>query len=69
VDSGLDYRGSHTGVYTAQLLLSSYEIGDCDRYEIKSHDGVGKCIALQSNRVSFAFDLRGPSLTLDTGKK
>ncbi|EMD32324.1 PKS/NRPS enzyme [Gelatoporia subvermispora B] len=64
-DSGIDYRGSNTGVYFAQLLVSTDELDD-DRYEIDSHNGVGKCIAIRANRVSFTFDLKGPSLTLDT---
>jgi acyl transferase domain-containing protein len=84
-DSGIDYRGSKTGVYFAQLLTSTNELDD-DRYEINSYNGgsllplflphkplthfsqtVGKCIAIRANRVSFTFDLRGPSLTVDTG--
>jgi len=64
-DSGIDYRGSKTGVYFAQLLTSTNELDD-DRYEINSYNGVGKCIAIRANRVSFTFDLRGPSLTVDT---
>lgn len=65
-DSGVDYRGSKTGVYFAQLLTSTFELDD-DRYEINSYNGVGKCIAIRANRISFTFDLRGPSLTVDTG--
>ncbi|KAH9923014.1 putative nonribosomal peptide synthetase [Amylocystis lapponica] len=64
-DSGIDYRGSNTGVYFAQLLVSTDEL-HVDRYEIDSHAGVGKNIAIRANRVSFTFDLRGPSLTVDT---
>lgn len=66
MDSGIDYRGSNTGVYFAQLLTSTSELVD-DRYEINNHHGLGKCIALRANRVSYTFDLRGPSLALDTG--
>ena len=65
----MDYRGSHTGVYVAQLLLSASEMGDTDRYENNSYSSLGKCISLRANRVSFIFDLRGPSLTVDTGEE
>ena len=67
MDSGIDYRGSNTGVYFAQLLTSTGELID-DRYDINNFHGLGKCIALRANRVSFTFDLRGPSLTVDTGE-
>ena len=67
MDSGIDYRGSNTGVYLGQLLVSTYELAD-DRYEINDHTGIGKCIALRANRVSFTFDLKGPSFLLDTGE-
>jgi hypothetical protein len=73
MDSGADYRGSNTGVYFAQLyfaqlLTSTGELID-DRYGINNFHGLGKCIALRANRVSFTFDLRGPSLTVDTGER
>ncbi|KAF9461490.1 hypothetical protein BDZ94DRAFT_1263481 [Collybia nuda] len=66
LDSGLDYRGSNTGVYIGQLLISASELGNSDRYEVSSYHGLGKCVSLRSNRVSFTFDLRGPSMMLDT---
>ena len=67
VDSGIDYRGSNTGVYLGQLLTSTNELAD-DRYEIDNHNGVGKCVAIRANRISFTFDLKGPSFVLDTGE-
>jgi acyl transferase domain-containing protein len=68
IDSGIDYKGSYTGVYYAQLLTSTGELVD-DRYDIGNYHGLGKCIALRANRVSFTFDLRGPSLVVDTGRQ
>jgi acyl transferase domain-containing protein len=41
---------------------------DEDRFEINSYNGIGKCVSIRANRISFTFDLRGPSLTVDTGK-
>lgn len=67
MDSGINYRGSNTGVYFAQLLTSTGELID-DRYDVNGYHGLGKCIAIRANRVSFTFDLRGPSLTVDTGE-
>ena len=64
-DSGIDYRGSNTGVFYAQLLNSVEDLED-DRYEINSYHGVGRPIAIRPNRISFTFDLRGQSIALDT---
>jgi len=60
-------RGSPTGVYMA-IFSKDYERmmykdpNDLSKYHLP---GVGE--ALLSNRVSYLFDLRGPSITLDTG--
>ncbi|KIJ60828.1 polyketide synthetase [Hydnomerulius pinastri MD-312] len=64
-DSGIDYRGSKTGVYFGNLLTTNFEL-DEDRFEINSYNGIGKCVSIRANRISFTFDLRGPSLTVDT---
>ncbi|KIK85335.1 hypothetical protein PAXRUDRAFT_831969 [Paxillus rubicundulus Ve08.2h10] len=64
-DSGIDYRGSKTGVYFGNLLTTMFEL-DEDRFEINSYGGIGKCVSIRANRISFTFDLRGPSLTVDT---
>ncbi|KAJ3033802.1 hypothetical protein HDV00_005815 [Rhizophlyctis rosea] len=64
-DSGIDYRGSNTGVYVGQLLTSIDEVVT-DRFDVEGANGTGKCIAIRANRVSFTFDLRGPSLLVDT---
>ncbi|KIJ63455.1 polyketide synthetase [Hydnomerulius pinastri MD-312] len=64
-DSGIDYRGSRTGVFFGNLLTTTDELDD-DRYEMNNYNGVGKCVSIRANRISFTFDLRGPSLTVDT---
>ncbi|KAF9219105.1 putative nonribosomal peptide synthetase [Gyrodon lividus] len=64
-DSGIDYRGSKTGVYFGNLLTTLFEV-DEDRFEINSYNGIGKCVSIRANRISFTFNLRGPSLTVDT---
>ena len=59
--------GSNTGVYLG-LWSSDYQemlLRDIDFPPIYQASGVGAAIA--SNRVSYCFNLHGPSLTLDTG--
>ncbi|XP_070560650.1 mycocerosic acid synthase-like isoform X1 [Ptychodera flava] len=59
-------RGSNTGVYIG-LTASEYQSlathppGNVSQY---TNSGVNTCMA--SNRISFEFDLRGPSYTIDT---
>lgn len=65
-DSGIDYRGSNTGVFFGNLLTTVDELDD-ERYEVNNYNGVGRCVSIRANRISFTFDLRGPSLTVDTG--
>ncbi|KAL4075275.1 hypothetical protein V8B97DRAFT_2022271 [Scleroderma yunnanense] len=64
-DSGIDYRGSNTGVFFGNLLTTTDELDD-ERFEINNYNGVGRCVSIRANRISFTFDLRGPSLTVDT---
>ncbi|KAG6329744.1 hypothetical protein ID866_9345, partial [Astraeus odoratus] len=64
-DSGIDYRGSNTGVFFGNLLTTTNELDD-DRYEINNYNAVGRCVSIRANRISFTFDLRGPSFTVDT---
>ncbi|KAH7256087.1 BcPKS11, polyketide synthase [Fusarium tricinctum] len=59
--------GSNTGVYVG-LWASDYQemlLRDINFPPIYQASGVGAAIA--SNRVSYCFNLHGPSLTLDTG--
>ncbi|KAI9458237.1 putative nonribosomal peptide synthetase, partial [Boletus coccyginus] len=64
-DSGINYKGSNTGVFFGNLLTTVEELDD-ERYEISDYNGVGRCVSIRANRISFTFDLRGPSLTVDT---
>ena len=62
-----DLRGSQTGVYVAVFTQ------DYDRNIYKDPDDIpqyhvtGCGEAIISNRISYVFDLKGPSMTLDTG--
>jgi len=53
--------------YLGELSISINELVD-DRYEIGSHTALGKLVAIRTNRISFTFDLKGPSLVVDTGE-
>ncbi|MGE2735115.1 beta-ketoacyl synthase N-terminal-like domain-containing protein [Mycolicibacterium vaccae] len=59
-------RHTQTGVFAAACLgeygyLSTVDLGDVD-----SWSGTGGALSIIANRVSYYFDLRGPSLTVDT---
>lgn len=59
--------GSNTGVYVGQWSTDYHEIEarDVDNPPLYLVTGTGPAIA--SNRVSYTFNLRGPSFTVDTG--
>jgi acyl transferase domain-containing protein/NADPH:quinone reductase-like Zn-dependent oxidoreductase/acyl carrier protein len=70
-DAGLTpdaYRGSDTGVFVGAFMVDN--LGEqCQAYnrsEITLHTAVGTTMAMLSNRISYVFDLRGPSFTVDT---
>ncbi len=61
--------GSDTGVFVGGFtldyqLLQNY--GVYSRYELQSHSATGMMMTMLANRLSYTFDLRGPSLTVDT---
>jgi len=65
-DSGLNYRGFSMGCFVGigqaeQLGLSTYDFESINQYSV-----TGSALSIASNRVSFLFDLRGPSLSVDT---
>src|SRR5215218_10203538 len=58
--------GSGTGVYVG---ISASDYGDIQkrgRYDADMHTSTGQALSIASNRVSYLFDLRGPSLSVDT---
>lgn len=71
-DGGQDAErlaGSDTGVFVGGFtldykLLQNY--GIYSRYELQAHSATGMMMTMLSNRLSYAFDFRGPSLTVDT---
>ena len=60
-------RGSNTAVYVA-LFTHDYDRNIYkDPSDVPKYHITGSGDAIASNRISYTFDLKGPSLTLDTG--
>jgi acyl transferase domain-containing protein/acyl carrier protein/NADP-dependent 3-hydroxy acid dehydrogenase YdfG len=71
-DGGLQadrLAGADVGVYIGGFTLD-YQLlqnqGRSSRYRFKSHSATGMMMTMLANRISHAFDLRGPSMTVDT---
>ncbi|KAJ6121602.1 hypothetical protein N7512_004067 [Penicillium capsulatum] len=61
-----EIAGSNVGVFSGSSF-PDYEINNTrDPDAIPMYASTGTAIALQSNRISYYFDLHGPSLTIDT---
>lgn len=59
--------GSSTGVYVGQWASDYHEVVTRDTGYLPKYLVLGTGSAIASNRISYFFDLRGPSFTLDTG--
>ncbi|MEK8069608.1 type I polyketide synthase [Rhodococcoides navarretei] len=64
-----DLAGQQVGVFiggftTDYQLLQNH--GRSSRYRFKPHSATGMMMTMLSNRISYTFDLRGPSMTVDT---
>ncbi|KAF2125236.1 polyketide synthase [Dothidotthia symphoricarpi CBS 119687] len=60
------FAGRNVGVYVGGSF-SDYELMNLrDLETTPMHQATGCAQAMQSNRISYAFDLRGPSMTFDT---
>jgi acyl transferase domain-containing protein/NAD(P)-dependent dehydrogenase (short-subunit alcohol dehydrogenase family)/acyl carrier protein len=61
-------RGSNTAVFVGGFTLDYQGLvyHPSNRRLIGSHSAFGSSMTLLSNRLSYTFDLRGPSLTVDT---
>ncbi len=68
-DAGLTRErlaGSKTGVYVASTAFDYGHLQLSDRESISAHTVTGSVHCILANRLSFLFDLQGPSLALDT---
>ncbi len=59
-------RGSRTGVYIGASSMDFSMRGVADPGVLTAYSMIGSSLSIIANRVSYAFDLRGPSLTVDT---
>ncbi len=61
--------GTEVGVFVGGFTLD-YQLlqnqGRTSRYHFKTHSATGMMMTMLANRISFAFDFRGPSMTIDT---
>jgi acyl transferase domain-containing protein/NADPH:quinone reductase-like Zn-dependent oxidoreductase len=70
-NAGLDVRalaGTKTGVFVGGFTLDHMlnQMGSASRDHIGQHTAVGSTMTMLSNRISHAFDFRGPSISMDT---
>ncbi|KPJ07407.1 Fatty acid synthase [Papilio machaon] len=69
VDAGLspaELRGSRTGVYVGVSNSETEEMWTADPDKINGYALTGCCRAMFPNRISYTFDLKGPSYAIDT---
>ncbi len=70
-DSGMtmeDLKGSKTGVFVGGFTVDNYitKASHDNRHLATSHTSLGAPLTMLSNRISYCFDLKGPSITIDT---
>ena len=58
--------GANVGVYVGASSLDYGNLHTTDPASIESHFMTGNTLSILSNRISYIFDLRGPSFTIDT---
>lgn len=63
-DSGVHYRGTNTGVFVTGSP-DVHNLGK-DMFNMGPYSATGAAFSMQANRLSYLFDLRGPSVYLDT---
>ena len=59
-------RHTQTGVFAGACLGEYGYLASIDLGEVDSWSGTGGALSIIANRVSYYFDLRGPSVTVDT---
>ncbi|KAM3425140.1 hypothetical protein BST61_g7101 [Cercospora zeina] len=59
-------RGTATSVYVGCMTNDFSDIQGRDLEVINRYHGTGSTRSILSNRISYVFDLRGPSVTMDT---
>ena len=65
-DARVAYAGSRTGVFVGIGQAEQLGLSVADQESINAYSVTGSALSIAANRVSYAFDLRGPSLSVDT---
>ncbi len=68
-DSGIPPQalaGANVGVYVGASSLDYGNLHGTDPASIESHFMTGNTLSVLANRISYIYDLRGPSFTIDT---
>ena len=65
-DARVAWTGSNTGVYVGIGQAEQLELTTSDLEAINAYSVTGSALSIASNRISYCFDLRGPSLSVDT---
>lgn len=62
------FRGSRTAVYMGVFMNDYWDIqvDPGNRYSISPHVPMGASLTSLSNRISYCYDLKGPSISIDT---
>lgn len=58
--------GSQTGVFIGGNGSEYRSYVGQDRHNLSMYEATGNAESLQANRISYVFDLRGPSMSIDT---
>lgn len=69
IDAGVnprELRGSCIGVYVGMSNLDMFEYYLAESDRVNGYNLLGSHCAMFANRLSFAFDFKGPSCTIDT---
>ncbi|KAK6353482.1 hypothetical protein TWF696_005444 [Orbilia brochopaga] len=59
-------RGSRTSVYVGVMSADFHMVQHRDRETTPRYSATGSAISILSNRISYFFDFKGPSVTIDT---
>lgn len=59
-------RGANVGVYIGISSREDVDVRKNHRFLISAHTNTGSAFSIAANRISYVFDLKGPSLAVDT---
>lgn len=65
-DANFDFRGSNTGVFIGTGASDFTQMATYNPYYVNEYTATGGSFAIHANRLSFYFDLRGPSMAIDS---